>query len=178
MRQKMGEKEKIEKRSGFSLVELMLVMALMSIFSMFIVNLVMLSRHAYEIQLSSTRVRDEAKRGIEAMLKELRQTSLSNPNGVTIAGGNAQINFAVPNQVTQAGIQSWRPVEFSYDAANQQIVRTEGGANPSVLAKQIQSLQFARVNEVVTATVTTQANTSTDGYVTSARLISQITMRN
>lgn len=176
MDKEMGEENKKTRRNdGFSLIELMLVTVLMSIFSLFIVNLTILSRHAYEIQLSSTHVRDEAKRGIESMLKELRQTSLI--NGVTITNGDT-IDFTIPNQVSPAGIQSWRAIRYAFDAPNQQIVRTEGGANLSVLARQIQALQFARANNVVTATVTTADTTSTDGFATSARLISQITMRN
>ena len=166
-----------KKHAGFTLIEVVFVSALMAIFSLFIVNLAILSRNAWQIEQSSSSVRNESKRGMEAMLKELRQTSLTNPNGITISNGNARISFALPNQVSQAGIQSWRPVEYSYDAAAQELVRTENGANASVLARQIQSLQFTRAGNVISTTIVSNGTTA-NGTSISSTLTSQVRMRN
>lgn len=175
MRQKAGKRDK--KNKGFTLVELMVVTVLLSVVSLFLVTMTMVSRIAWEMQFSSILMRNEAKKAMETVAKELRQTSLSNPNGVVISPDTTGINFAVPNVVSQASIVSWRPVEFSYDAANQQLIRTENGANATTLARQVQSMQFTRINNVVTATIQTGGTTPRGTPISSLQTV-QATMRN
>lgn len=169
--------KKNKNEGGFTMVELMCVTGLMSIFSLFIVMMAMVSRTAWEMQISSVVVRSEAKKAMESVTKELHQTSLSNPNGVVVLPDNTGINFAVPDVVSLDDIVSWRPVEFSYDAANQQLIRTEGGANATTLARRVQAVQFTLANNVVTATIQTGGTTPRGTAISSLQTV-QATMRN
>ena len=162
---------------GFTLVELMVVTGLLSVISLFLVTMSAVSRTAWEMQLSSVSVRTEAKKAAESIAKELRQTSLTNPNGVVVSADNTGINFAIPETVSQYSIASWQPVEFSYDAPNQQIIRTENGANATTLARRVQSVQFTLTNNVVTAIIRTAGTTPRGTPVTSLQTV-QATMRN
>lgn len=164
---------------GMTLVEVLIVLALLSVFSIFVVSLVIISQNAWVVQNTAVPVRAEAKQTMEAMAKELRAGDPS--AGVTIGGpNNSQITFSIPNQVSQNGVLNWRQIQFSYDPANQQVMRTEtanGIATTTTLGRNVQSLQFALANNVVTTTIGT-ARTTSAGLTIQTALTSQLRLRN
>ncbi len=172
-------KEKKRKaNSGTTLIEVIVVVSILSVFSIFLVSLVITSQNAWLVQNTSVPVRAEAKRTVEAMVKELREGDLTAPGGIVIGGANnSQITFSVPNQVSQVGILSWRQIQLSHDTAAQEIVRTENGVN-TVLGRNVTSLQFLLTNNIITAIVGTQKTMSGGTTNIQSTLTSQIKLRN
>ncbi|MBI3999928.1 MAG: type II secretion system protein [Candidatus Omnitrophica bacterium] len=170
-------KKRWKTNSGLTLVEILVVMSILSIFAIFLVSLVITSQNAWMVQNTSVPVRAEVKRAMETMVKEFREADPSAPGGIAISGANnSQITFSVPNQVSQAGILSWRQIQFSYDQIQRQVIRTENGAN-TVLGRNVQSLQFAQANNIVSATVGTSVTTMS-GMIIQSTLTSQAKVRN
>jgi len=164
--------------SGFTLIEVIIVTAIMSIFSIFLVDLVMTTQKAWSIENTSVSVRGEAKRTLEVIAKELREGDPSAVGGVTIGGsGTSQtITFSVPNQVSQATILSWRQIQYAHDSVQKQVTRTVSGTTTTV-GRDINSLQFSQSNNVVTVTVGTNKLTA-EGITLQTTISSQIRMRN
>lgn len=164
--------------SGFTLIEVLIVTAIMSIFSIFLVDLVTTTQKAWSIENTSVPVRGEAKRTLEVIAKELREADPSAPSSVTIGGsGTSQsITFSVPNQVSQSTILSWRQIQFAHDLIQKQVTRTVGGIT-TIVSRDINSLQFSQSNNVVTVTVGTNKLTA-EGIMLQTTIGSQIRMRN
>ncbi|MBI4395083.1 MAG: prepilin-type N-terminal cleavage/methylation domain-containing protein [Candidatus Omnitrophica bacterium] len=164
-----------KSNAGMSLVEIMIVMTLLSIFSIFMVNLIMTSQNATTIQNISVPIRAEAKQIMEAMMRELRAADPA--EGITIDGtGNSRITFSVPTVVSSQGVTDHDQIQFSYDQVQRQITRTDG-TNTDILGRNVQSLVFSQANDVITATVGTRATTAA-GTAIEATLTSQVKVRN
>ena len=181
--------------SGFTLIELIIVTAIMSIFSIFLVNLVMTTQKAWSIENTSVPVRGDAKRTIEVIARELREGDPSAYSGITIGGsGTSQsITFYVPRTVSQSAITSWRKILFSHDSTNKDVsrrMRIDNSAfaytdsctqhntdSCTTVARNVISLQFSQSNNVVTATVGT-SKTTTEGIALQTTISSQIRLRN
>ena len=153
-------KPKKEKNNlGFTLIEMMMAASLLSIFSIFLVSLVLVTQRALLINNTAVPVRFEAKQVLESMLKEIRAADpYPSPNpAATITGtGNSQaITFRIPNQVTSSGPISWRQIQFSHNAGAQEVIRTENAVN-TVIGRNVTSLTFALANNSIASTVGTQ----------------------
>ena len=177
-----------QQNVGLTLIEMMIVTALLSIFSIFIVNLIVVTQKAWTIEHTAVPIRNEAKRSLEVMAKELREGDPSAPGGVAIGGtGNSQnITFSVPNQVSQTSILSWRQVQFTHQTDSAQcsnntqitpcVTRTTNGTT-AIIGRNINSLQFTQANNIVTATVGTSKATP-EGATLQTTLSSQVRLRN
>lgn len=170
--------ERRKQQTGLSLLELMVVSSILSVFSIFMVNLLMVTQNALSIQNTGTPVRTEAKLAMEYMAKELREADPGAPLGIN--GGNGQITFYKPYLVTQAGVQSWCRVQFQQ--VGQEVRRTQDGApgcpqvQNELIGRNVALLQFAVNADVVTATVQTSMQGKM-GTIQST-LTSQIKLRN
>ena len=163
---------------GLSLTEVIVVMAILSIFSIFVANLIITSQNAWLIQHTAMPARAEARQTMEAITKELREADPTAPGGVTIGGvNNSQITFRIPNQVSQTGILSWRQIQIALDTVQQQVTRTENGA-ATVLGRNAETLQFTLANNTVITTLGT-AKAITQGMTTiRSRLSTETKLRN
>lgn len=172
-------KKKSQKaNSGVTLIEVMVVTAILSVFSTFLVSLLMTSQNAWLIENTSVPVRAEAKRTVETIVKELREGDPTAPGGITIGGpNNSQITFSVPDQVSQTKILSWRQVQFSHNSVTQEVTRTEKG-NDTVLGRNVTSLQFSLANNVITTTIGAQKTIPGGTATIQSILTSQIKLRN
>ena len=175
------KKNKTRHNAGFTLMEMMVSMSLLSIFSIFMVNLVMVTQQAWTIEYTAAPVRTEAKKTLEVIAKELREADPSAAGGVVIGtnGGNSSsqsITFSVPNQVSQTSIQSWRVIQFNHDTTQNLVNRVAGGTT-TVVGRNINSLQFSVASNVVTTTIGASKATP-DGRTLQATLSSQVRLRN
>ena len=191
MKRKIGA-----RNSGLTLIEVMIVIALMSIFSIFLVNLLMVTQTAWSIENTSVPVRAEAKRTLEVIAKELREGDPSAFSGATIGGsGTSQsITFYVPNQVSQSAITSWRKVLFSHDSTNKEVsrrMRTDNSAfaftdscsvhntdGCTTVGRNINSLQFAQSNSTTYTVTAGTSKVSPEGRTLQATVSSQLRLRN
>jgi prepilin-type N-terminal cleavage/methylation domain-containing protein len=191
---------RIQRRAGFTMFEMMVVMGLMGVFSLFMVNLTILSQSAWANGYTSVYLRTEAKRTMETMVKELREAvpEWANNDGIVVPPGDpSQITFGVPDEIDSEGVDSWRFVRYQYVAGNQQIERLDCGADPAcggvpppvpvVIARNVSQLQFtnpdiggdgdASNDDIVIAAITTQGTTR-DGRVLSTNLSTRVSVRN
>src|SRR3989338_3810075 len=99
---KHGKKMTDSKNCGFTLIEMITVVALVMIFSIFLVALMQVTETARGIGNASVEVRNDAKLALEKIMRELRETSLSSPlgaSGIARSNGNSRISFPVPNVI-------------------------------------------------------------------------------
>ncbi len=173
--------------SGMTMLELLIVTAITVVFSLFVSSLFILSRNAWEIGNASLLTRDQAKRAIDFMMKELRESSLSSPISVQIPASpaNTQICFAIPNQVSASQIDSWTQIIYQYDPNARQLLRQQGGtgcavtagAAQTILARNVQSVTFSMSSDIVSAAIETRS-TSQSGFPTSSTMNSHVVLRN
>lgn len=174
------KKARRRSNSGVTLIEAMIAVSILAIFSIFLANFVSASNKAMAVQYAAVPARTEAKQTMEAMIKELREGDPSAPGGFTIAGTapSQTITFKIPNQVSATnGIQSWKQIQFAHDATNKQITRNQDGTS-TVLGRNAESLTFSSSNNVVTATLQTQATISGGSDTVTTNLTSQARLRN
>lgn len=171
-------------RTGFTLIELMIVMLIFSIIlgAMFaVMNMGKASWHSGDTQIQ---VQQEARKGMDRIVKELRQTGTSTIIGVP-ADGNLYntITFRIPDEdgIDANGNIEWgNQIAYSLGGLNgQQLLRTEG-EGLEVLANRVVNLQFRRqatTPNIVEITLQSQ-KTTIPGHLISATLNSQIRARN
>ena len=166
---------------GMTLIELTLVVSLMSIFSIFLVNLVMASQNTMAVQNTTVPVRAEARQILEAMMKELREADPSASGGITIGGsGNVQdITFKIPNQVSSTGVTSWTTIKFDLDSTAKQVRRTVNDVTTTVLGRNAEALQFTNPSaNVYKATVQIQKTMTGGSDTITSTVSSEIKVRN
>jgi len=182
-------------QAGMSLLEMIVVSAILSTFSLFIGSLIMVTQDAVAIQSTGTPVRTEAKQTMEYIAKELREADLSAatrlllpPNGIDIDPNN-QITFYKPDQIDDAGIQSRRCVQFYLNTGGitteeqQRVYRIESSnqncaGTPELIGRNVSSLQFAFNNGVVTTNITTTKTSQETAATMQSTLTSQFKLRN
>jgi prepilin-type N-terminal cleavage/methylation domain-containing protein len=169
-------------QAGLTLLEMMVVSSLISIFSIFMVNVLMITQNALALQKRGTPVRTEAKQAMEYMAKELREADLTAPGGIDVIP-NTQITFKKPKQVTTWGISSWRCVQF--DKVGTDIYRYESedescvDSNPDLIGRNVSSLQFNQItNNIIGVTVGTSLTDTNIAAPMQSTLTSQIKLRN
>ena len=169
---------------GFTLVELMIVMLIFSIIlgAMFaVMNMGKASWHSGDTQIQ---VQQEARKGMDRIVKELRQTGTSTIIGVPPDGNLYNtITFRIPDEdgIDANGNIEWgNQIAYSLGGLNgQQLLRTEG-EGLEVLANRVVNLQFRRqatTPNIVEITLQSQ-KTTIPGHLISATLNSQIRVRN
>lgn len=166
---------------GLTLIELTLVVSLISIFSIFMVNLVMASQNAMIVQNTTVPVRAEARQILEAMVKELREADPSATGGISIGGsGNFQnITFRVPNQVSSGAIVSWTKIKFDIDSTTKEVTRTVNDVTTTILGRNAEVLQFTNPSiNVYKATLQTQKTLTGGTNVVTSTLSSEVQVRN
>lgn len=166
---------------GLTLIELMFVVTLISIFSIFMVNLVMASQNTMAVQNAAVPVRAEARQILESMMKELRAADPSATGGISIGGsGNSQtITFRIPNQVSSTSIMSWTKVEFYLDATSKEVRKEVDDTTVTVVGRDAEVLQFTNpATNVYHATVQIQKKISGGTGTITSSLSSEAKVRN
>lgn len=166
---------------GITLIELMLVVSLISIVSIFLVKVVMTSQNSMAVQQTSVPVWAEARQTLESMTKELRAADPSATGGISIGGsGNSQdITFRIPNQVSNTGVVSWTKIKFDRDPTSKEIRRTVDDLTTTVLGRNAEVLQFTNPSaNVYQATLQIQKTVSGGTNTISSNLSSEVKVRN
>jgi prepilin-type N-terminal cleavage/methylation domain-containing protein len=133
------------KKLGFTLVEVMLVAVLLSILlgSIFaVLNTGRISMSAGETQLT---IQQECRRGLNSMVKELRQSSSLKITDVPANGVNyTSITFQIPANISMNSTTWSSSIQYSLGGLNgTQLIRTQPGAQ-RILANYISSVIFTR----------------------------------
>lgn len=169
---------------GFTLVELMIVMLIFSIILGAVFAVMNIGKTSWHLGDAQVEMQQEARKGMDWMTKELRQSGSSAIIGVP-ADGNfySTITFRVPDEdgIDANGNIDWgNQISYSLGGLNgQQLLRTVGGES-TVLANRVVNLQFGRqvaTPNIVEITLQSQ-KTAIPGHLMSATLNSQIRFRN
>ena len=177
---KILHKSKRNRVCGLTLIEMIIVTAIIAIFSVFLAQFVAVSNKAMAVQQAAVPARAEAKQTMETMIKDLREGDPSGPDGVTISGTapTQSIIFNIPDEVSSSGgIQSWREIEFSLDPDTNEVSRAEDGT-ATVVGRNVQSLTFSSSNNVITANLQTETTIAGGSDTVTATLTSQARLRN
>ena len=139
---------------GWTFIEMILVTAIFLIVMTGVLVFLNVQSDFWELSTTQTDTRSDVERVMADMTKELRLARRVTPGvapNITIPAGNASITFFVPTDVNPpAGVLDalgnveWNtnnPIQFTYDAASQQLRRIEGGVT-RVVANDVTSTTF------------------------------------
>lgn len=152
----------MKKNSGLTLIETIIVIFLFSIVLASIYNILTTSRFSWKSASSQLTVQQEARRGLNTMLKELRQARLSTISGVPVDGmPHSSITFQIPESITESGVTWSSNIQYSLGGLNSaQLIRTQDSGQ-RVLANNISILTFDRSPsspDTITINIATQKN--------------------
>lgn len=155
---------------GFSLVELLTVIIIFALLLVAIFAVLAAGRRSWQIGSAQIQVQQEARRAMDSMIQELRGASAIDPSTFVNGVSNDVIRFTAGGQNLEFSLNV-----LGFNAG--QLIRTEG-ATTTVLANNIQNIQFnLSGGNVVYITLTTQG-TSIFGHPVQAAFNSQVVLRN
>ena len=146
---------KIINRAAFSLLELLVAVAIFFIIIGAVFSLLISGKKAFETGSVQVEVEQEARRALDYMTKELRQSSANKIQVLSEGVSPSTIIFEIPYDVDGGGvINAAGGIEWSndtggigtitYSLSGDQIIRTLGSIR-SVLANKISKLTFSRL---------------------------------
>lgn len=176
-----------DSQSGFTLIEMMISVFIFTIITGATFIVLDTGRNSWQIGDAEVRVQDEVRRGLYAMMRELRQTKSSLISGVPADGGDySSIIFRKPTGVS-SGETDWSgQIQYDIDTSDansdgltDQLVRTSGGTT-TVLANNITQLKFRRTasaTNLLWVELTAQAQTPAGRTISDTSEI-QVVFRN
>ena len=161
------------RRSGFTLVEILVVTFIVTIVSLGISNIFVVGKRAWFIGSTQIAVQEAARNAMHRMTQEL---TFSSPLQSDIGLDGDAITFCKPESVDGSGNITWSaPIQYSLNEG--QILRTVD-SQINVLANDISVLQFSPLgSRSIEVVVSAQKNTI-DGRNIEYSLKSQVYLRN
>ncbi|OGQ97613.1 MAG: hypothetical protein A2521_10570 [Deltaproteobacteria bacterium RIFOXYD12_FULL_57_12] len=144
----MNEKTPVKKRQGFSLVELMVALALSLLVMGFLARLFISQKKNYDDQAVISEMQENVKTGMLMMTTELTSAGY-NPAGAAGAGiiqADATVLRVTMDLNGDKDVLDLNPdedVTFAYNSANKELTRATSGGTGQALAGNIQSMAFA-----------------------------------
>ena len=139
---------------GWTFIEMVVVTVVLIVVITGVLVFLNIQSDFWELSTTQTDTRSDVERAMADMTKELRLARRVTPGvapNITVAPGNAAITFYVPTDMDgltgvldSIGNVEWNtanPIQFTYDAASQQLRRIEGGVT-RVLANDVTSATF------------------------------------
>lgn len=153
----------IKNNKGFTLIEMMVVVFLFSIIFAAIFTVMGTGRNSLSVGESQIGVQQACRNGLDAIMKELRQSGVSTITGVPANGTNySSITFQIPTVIGAAGITWSSNIQYALGGLNgAQLIRTQSGSQ-KVLANNISAISFNRLavsQNVLNISITAQKNT-------------------
>jgi len=144
------------KEHGFSLVELLIAMAISSIVLGAAVNTFIAQRRAYAQQEQVTQMTQETRAAMEMVTREVRMAGY-NPASTSFAGityNSTQVQIRADLNGDGDTADTNETIVYSYNNATQQLLRdTNGSSQP--IADHIQAFTFDYLDGAGTSTTTT-----------------------
>ena len=153
----------IKNKIGFTLIETIVALFLFSIIIACLFSVLATARSSWTASSSQVNVQQEARRGLSAMVRELRQANLPGITGVPADGADYNsITFQIPASITAGGTIWSSNIQYSLGGLNgTQLLKTQD-ASQRVLANNISAVTFNRTvlsPDTINISVTTQKNT-------------------
>lgn len=175
--------------TGFTLVEVMIVLAIFSIVGGAIFATLAIGRTSWQSGNVQVEVQQESRRGINRMVKELRQSGSATIVGVPADGEyHNSIAFQMPEDIDGDGdvvdangnIEWGSQITYSMGGLDgKQLLRSKGG-QVEVLANNITNFQFRRqatTPSIIEITLQSQ-KTTIQGQLIGTTLSTQVRLRN
>lgn len=144
--------------TGFTLIELMIVVVIFSTILGAIYGVMTMSRSSYQTGDVQIAVQQEARKAMSKMVTEIREA-----NSVNLSD---EYPFSIEGQ------------KIKYEVVSEQLQRTIEGGSATILANNVGNIQFTLYGgDVVRISLTTQKNTLL-GRTLTTNLTSQVTLRN
>lgn len=135
-------------KKGFTLLELLVVVGMFTFLLAGIFAVLTTSDRSWQISRDKLIEQQQARRGIDQMVKLLRQSNASwllggVTYGITISDGNQRIDFYNPVFDALGSIAGLKKITFKLDPVNTSyLLKKEGNANSVIIAKDVQSINF------------------------------------
>lgn len=179
------------RTKAYTLVEAMVVMALFGLLFAAIFEILAVNRNTWDIGLTQQTVENQARLGLENMIRELYNSNTAATQGnITIENDSQRITFRVPVGYNPGGSGNliWGAegtvdlrIRYTVNANNQlvrEVLNTNNNITTSrVLASNIQDVQFLLSNNLLTVTLTAQRNALGNRPLSQA-FTSSVTFRN
>ena len=175
---------------GFSLFELIIVMAIVAGVSGILVATLTISQQSWQVEQARMTVSGELRRGIDSMGRELTSSQAGQLDIPADGSWHTSLTFRVPHDndgngtvlSSSTGALEWSsPITYSLggDGGNQ-VLRTQGVAS-QVLANGASTLQFRRQAAspaIVEIQVVVQRGNTTGDFPNQGSLVTRIRLRN
>lgn len=170
---RISKKKRFLFGTGFTLIELMIVILIFSIILGAIFAVMTMGNKAWQSGNVQIEIQQETRKGMDSMLKELRQSNLGR---ITVTANT--VTFQIPQSVNNSGNITWcEDILYSLGGLNgEQLLRTQGEES-RVLANNVQGLQFSATKEEINITLVAEKETVSQHTLT-ATLSSSVTLRN
>lgn len=178
MKKRMGIGRMIREKSGFTLLEAMVSVSIMSLITLLTLQAFHAGSRSWDVNYNQTRISGELRGGMERMTRELRNSTLTR---ILIPQSN-MLQFQVPASISTSGSITWSGwMQYSLGGTNsEQLLRQDLTTNAStVLANKVTSLQFVSNSNPATLAITmTVQDDTTYGTVIPGTLTSTVKFRN
>lgn len=161
----------LKSRKGFTLLEMMIVMAISSMIAYSIFAVMRAGQEQAQSANTRMTIYDGAREGLYKMVQEIR---MSAPGRIAILNAGSRIQFSVPNPASPTNADytiNWNGssmITYSLGGTNgRQVLRTDPNGNVAVIANDVVALNFtgnAAQPSVVTVSLSVQ-RTLTNGRV-------------
>lgn len=164
------------QKRGFTILELLVATA---IFTMMVglLGIVFLGgRNQAMLTDTKMNLQTSVRDSLTSMSLEIRESS---PSRVAIGSGGSSLTFQIPASVSSSGTITWSsPITYQIGGSGRQLVRNDGTGSTTILANDVQAVNFSFVDaNTLVYSVTTQ-RTTIDRRNISATLTSDARFRN
>ena len=177
-------------RKGFSLVELMVVMAILGVISSILIATLAAGQQTWQVEQARMTVSAELRRGIDSMSREVASTQAAQLSIPADGNWYNTLTFRVPFDVdgngtvldNVTGALEWSP-QITYSLGGNggnQIQRTQNAA-VQILANGATVLQFRRqaaTPSILEINVTVQRGNTTSNFPNTGTLNTRVRLRN
>lgn len=148
---------------GMTLIEIIITISIFSVILIAIFSALATARTSWKSGESQISAQQEARKGLNKMIRELRQARVSTITGVPADGNNySSITFQMPTAISISGTTWSSNIQYLIGGLNSsQLLRAKDGTQ-TVLANNISTVSFSRntsTPDMIRISVTVQKNT-------------------
>lgn len=177
------------RRYGYTLVEILVVIVVFSLLLGAIFEVMIMSNKSFSIGSTEQIIENQARQGLDNMVRELYETTWDVEGQVAFSDANATITFMLPVGADEVsgdliwGAEGVSGYKIRYTVDNSRLVRIvlDGLNNPvsqKVLAADVQGLNFSSdANMLLTITLTIERKAAS-GNILTHKVSSNVSFRN
>jgi type IV pilus assembly protein PilW len=159
-----GQDRKPPNNGGFTLIELMIALALGMIVMASVATTFTTQTRAYSAQEQINQMEQNARGALDIMSREIKMAGYK-PNGGSVTG---VVSYTSTSLTIQADLNAdgaistsasdYEQIAYAYDSTNKKITRQVGGATAATLAENISAFAFTYYQASGTTTATSATN--------------------